>query len=627
MVTEIQEYNINYVNINSASREKKLIYESENQILLDNNPLQMKLLGGHYIMRINHLRHNFCVGDRITLSGVYNRIVILRTRSDITSPFQFVRGSEYLKIIYPCISDFENICFDQTFGSLLYVRISGFVGSNGCPCIGNIPVTSLNKRHRVYLTIPGILFDPNVIYIRLVRTFYDVNPIYIFPVPYNVTIYFDYIVGVPIGLINTRSEIHPAGSIFHLISSADKDCYTVCLGVGGGGRAFGGNQVYVSRIKSLHGGFLDAGSYSIDLDKIYSNVVYVGLVSSEFFNSEQMVRCGSDKNNAFYWENLEDAEHVYKVEIPAGNYSLIELGVVLENVIGSVPRIGGCAGPSYVSKNVVRFEINPGTNRSVVRSFKIAHLQNPIVGTVPSISDFPNLDPVPITIQINHVGHGLVVGDCINVCGAVAHLGIPDCAINGNHIVTHINNCDSYSIVVVNFNYLPGRLYTGGGKGFTVSVPNYFRIRMDFEDSICSILGFRDIGKCKSITYFSTIIKNTDPYDNDDIICDWQPKPFKLFQNDYFLMTCKQLESVDSTDTISNIFAKILISEPPGTVMYNTFVSTPKYFTVPLTNLYRLDISFLAPNGKMYNFNNMDHSFTLKIVTLSTKPLGTNLRS
>ncbi len=157
-------------------------------------------------------------------------------------------------------------------------------------------------------------------------------------------------------------------------------------------------------------------------------------------------------------------------------------------------------------------------------------------------------------------------------------------------------------------------------------------MRLDFPDSICSILGFRDVGLSTSITPFTTLVSNSDPYDGE-LPFDEAGNP-KIFTNysidlagdNYIYLVCDQLGTINSQDAVvKNILGKILLSGLPGKILYNTYSPITLYYPNPIPELYTLDFKFITVDGSLFDFNNIDHSFTLKIVTTNDKPKGTDL--
>ena len=79
-------------------------------------------------------------------------------------------------------------------------------------------------------------------------------------------------------------------------------------------------------------------------------------------------------------------------------------------------------------------------------------------------------------------------------------------------------------------------------------------------------------------------------------------------------MTCdiyKDNESL-SSNNISNVFAKILLSDSPGTFLYNQHIQLAEYLNKPIANLNSLEFKFYSPEGELFDFNGIEHSFTLE---------------
>lgn len=84
--------------------------------------------------------------------------------------------------------------------------------------------------------------------------------------------------------------------------------------------------------------------------------------------------------------------------------------------------------------------------------------------------------------------------------------------------------------------------------------------------------------------------------------------------DNYIYLTNELLETVATTGEVDHIFAKILLSDPPGSLLFNTFLSNAKYFDVtPLPKLAELEFRFVDRNGDLFNFNGVDHSISLEV--------------
>ncbi len=71
---------------------------------------------------------------------------------------------------------------------------------------------------------------------------------------------------------------------------------------------------------------------------------------------------------------------------------------------------------------------------------------------------------------------------------------------------------------------------------------------------------------------------------------------------------------------VKEAFAKILLTDIPGNTLFNTFVSVSMVFQDPISSISQLDLRFYSPDGSLYDFNNVDHSFTLELMTKEEIP-------
>jgi len=90
-------------------------------------------------------------------------------------------------------------------------------------------------------------------------------------------------------------------------------------------------------------------------------------------------------------------------------------------------------------------------------------------------------------------------------------------------------------------------------------------------------------------------------------------RSINLEGENYAFLCCPQLSTMLNTGNVKNIFARIILDQSPGTVVFN-FLSNPKTFEiVPLDSLDTLDISIVNYDSSYYIFNDLDFSFTLEI--------------
>ena len=192
-----------------------------------------------------------------------------------------------------------------------------------------------------------------------------------------------------------------------------------------------------------------------------------------------------------------------------------------------------------------------------------------------------------------------------------------------------------------------------GGFNVVILTPNRFRLRFDQPDTIGNQLGFRDIGLCTSITPYDTMITNDTLYEDEDITnvlslinpdidvstIDTSDIAIRNSVNlvgpPYLLITCSELNRVRGRGAVKDIFYKINMrdnSRNSGSddrvepMAYDTFADTPLFYNEPLRRLEKLTLEFLTPDGDLYDFNGVDHSFVLEIVTYEEIPEATSLQ-
>ena len=129
------------------------------------------------------------------------------------------------------------------------------------------------------------------------------------------------------------------------------------------------------------------------------------------------------------------------------------------------------------------------------------------------------------------------------------------------------------------------------------------------------------------VTVSSTM---TDPATTNGIV--YQKilfRPFSLSGANYVFLKIPQLASISVSDkNINNVFAKLLLDSSPGSILFNTYISSDKVFdTVPLSELFFIDVEIVDPDGELFEFNNTDHSFSLEITTIKDIVKGTNVSS
>lgn len=89
-------------------------------------------------------------------------------------------------------------------------------------------------------------------------------------------------------------------------------------------------------------------------------------------------------------------------------------------------------------------------------------------------------------------------------------------------------------------------------------------------------------------------------------------KGVRLSGDDRVYLTCKGLATVYKKE-IEDGFAEIILDQQPGAICFNSFVSEPFIYQNLKDKLSKLEFQVVYETGDIYNFNNLEFSFTLKI--------------
>lgn len=637
------KYNVNYINIDSTNRKKTPSTISDTTDELSNNSLTII----NNILKITILKHNYKMNDLITLTGVTYDTRIIKTVVNNIQSIIFIEGNEYVKIkIFPNIQiPLLGINATTYNTSHMLVDISGFKGYPTEAFIGNIPLNQINKTHQVFLGIPNTIIGDELpsndyFFIKLSKKFKGL----INPLGYNISIKFRYYGGVPTNEINAEYPInsfHVKGH--HIINKITTNHIYINLPRNGYFTdSFGGNNTYISLIKKLDIGYPKPNEYIISLENKFINVVQISMKSSEFPNTDYVFKSfpEENRNNRIYFQNIDDGTEVYFIEIEPGNYDPETLKSTLETKFINTIKTTIEPGTAYTATNYIQVNIDSNTNIVIFKSLKEAILQKPIIKILPTIeiNDTTIGSSENYILTIQHTSHGLSIGTKIIITDAIEYLGISANILNKEHIITSIIDDNKYEITISHINLQIIKTQSNGGFAVKIYVPNIFRLRFDYSDTMGKQLGFRNPGNEISITKYATEISNRDLY-QDEINIDEHGNTLNITNNslqlsgdNYILMTCRELAGEEligiiNTGKIPNIFAKINLTGLPGRILYDTFISSPIFFYDPIHQLSELYFSFLSPNGTLFDFNNVEHSFTLEIVTLDNQPSNTGLSS
>lgn len=265
------------------------------------------------------------------------------------------------------------------------------------------------------------------------------------------------------------------------------------------------------------------------------------------------------------------------------------------------------------------------------------------------------------TIRITVIGGVTSPGTCsVNVGDKIVITesnSIPDITINtfntANYYINKISNV-SFEIDTGFSISTPGT-YGLIGRSNSFALNRAIGNRLNSKDlggvSLTDINSAHDVGGIiDENTYFfranSYATENVSG-GGDNIVISSQTKGYRYFQcntftgeatgvlyrsislegENYIFLIIPSMHTIFSQgdENIGDIFAKILLNQPPGIMMFDSYVSTPKIFNPPLGVLNELQIKMTRRDGYLFNFNKTNYAISLKITEILNKITGTGV--
>jgi len=222
--------------------------------------------------------------------------------------------------------------------------------------------------------------------------------------------------------------------------------------------------------------YTEPNYYKIPLKKPYTNVVSIKLKSTEFTNTQQLIRStpASLKNNQISWKIENDGtDTTYTSILTAGNYSATTLQTLFETSMNSIIRVNGKYNSFVVTIDIV-------TDIVKFSSIDYNTVSNPFSFGI----GIDNLT----TINILYSNHGLLSGSTIYIDGATSVGGITTSIWNATHIITNIIDANNFQIVV---NTTSTSIETNvGGSSVKIGIGLNFKILFSESTSPYELLGF-----------------------------------------------------------------------------------------------------------------------------------------
>lgn len=645
------------VNVDSEFRNRipKNITEV-NKSYLSEDPITLK--SGSNELKIYYPNHGLLTGDTVTLNNVQSR------SKTFSNSLYFIDAFSHMLIKFNnhgINKNYKNFVNTLQIESTILTKIEENVG-NLSRFYSNIPINmtlglltintfddlyvdKLINQVQINLIINSFndigsmddIFD-NFIFIKLDFPFNIANlnlnnPLVknniignsIFTIPFVYKISFMNLEGIPLYHINSDYPIvYQRQQGYQEIENVEDDyIYIKTKSFSYSSGSFGGNMVTVSKILKTIPGYPNASEFTIDLKKTFTNVVKIELVSSEIPFIEYTIVKGI--NSKLYWQNLDDGDKVYSIDIQSGNYSASALISQITTEMNLVKRISST--DEEIVYNIFEIDANTFSNQIKINSFTLTNVPNSIT------DDKVNIDTKSYyRLTIKHPNNFVEVNDKIEISGASAIGAIPKAKINGEHIIYQVDKSkQTYSIILSPFNESTSPLDPpgNGGLGVIIKTPNKSRFLFNYNDTMGKVLGFRRVGEANSITEYKSEITNLDNYAYEltlDSVGKYN-NDYDLFQIDgtttYWLLYLNDFESV-ILNGLENCFAKIMITAVQGELSFNSFVNNPVKLDIPAT-ISELNIRMTDKYGNNINFLNYNFSFTLRIYELVSAPRETLL--
>jgi hypothetical protein len=632
---DFNKYKVVKINIDSKFRKVNPSHILNDVIIsLDKDPLSFTKNSS--VVTIKSTNHNLTIEDKIILKNVVGESFYDNIK------LTFYKESTYVKVELTTVT--HNIFEDDKLSSELYVTLSGISGITSTNnFLNNVPINLLNKTHKIYLIksnieVPDI--NRKYFYIQIPISAELTDDTFVVSSS-GVNFVFQNIANIHINEINadypiTFNNVQGEHNIYDIV---DKDTFKInlkreCTRTIS---TAGGSNITLIKIITTTSAYPDSNNYKIDLGVNLSNVEYINLVSTEIPNSEKIIRDypESRRNNKVYWQIAEDGDITYSLEITPGNYGancLAEEIATQWNKITRTLRTTTSTTSTKSNLNKANIYIDTLTNLVTFKAYSVYTLS---LALTRSKSEY--LDGLKRVI-VAHPNHGLNIGDAITIEGALSTDTIPRAKLNTEHLIESLIDANSYVIKISSHNSNTSEV-SFGGSSISLLTPVKFRLLFDRPGTVGNILGFRNIGSKTAITGYATSISNNMAYEQDYFInqvglqlgTDSYTKVtnniLQLSGDNYIILTCDAIQDDVKVGKLNGQLAKLFLTTSPGTVIYNSFKQLNHYPKKEKTNISELEFAFSYPDGTPYDFNGLDHSFTLEIITRLNQVKNSNINS
>lgn len=558
---------------------------------------------------IYQTNHGYQVNDNIVIQGVKSKIVSL------DNSITFIENSSYARINHPN----HGINFNTI--NTMNIEIINFIGStNNNTDYYNIPINQINGLQQIYPTMSSTeIFNNNYYYILMGSIISNFSNTYNLS---SIIITFQDINGINLNLINANypTSINQLNG-FQTIYYTDTNSYKIKLNINNNISIYscGGDSIWIARVNDFTEGYINNNFYKIALKKTFYNVSKIRLISTEFPNTEKVIKTipQNKQNNMFYWKLQSDGDTLYSIALSAGNYNITGLRSTMQTLIGQVSR----PTLSIINSNVSTYSYNTFNNciitlQGETDTFNIQFLTTIFIPLAITYKASSNYSDNNNRLIINHPNHRLIANMTITIINGISTDGIPQSVINNLFQIEKIIDANTYQVILPKYNIAASNnTITNGGAAMGIIFPVMSQLYFNTSDTIGNLIGYRNVGQPYSITKFNYTNANTDLYQSDILnnLSRYSNNSINLSGDNYILMTSPIFKEVYNTGLVDNIFAKLLLSGDPGSVLYNQFIQLAETFTNPIASFSEWEVYFYDASGDLYDFGNLEHSYTLEI--------------
>jgi len=269
--------------------------------------------------------------------------------------------------------------------------------------------------------------------------------------------------------------------------------------------------------------YIDANKYIIKLNKAFVNVNRVSLKSTEFPNTQQLIRASpaAIANNVIAWQNKTDTINVnsgipdessgyitYKTSIEAGNYDASTLQKKIQENMNAVSRkvytVDTSSNVSTTLKNhTFTITVDPITDKTEITSVEFDNFSN-VLHTKEGEKYIFFANKTDDAGEVLAV-HSLKTGARIFIKDANDIGGIDDSEINGEHVITQDNIINGVSVWDGSSTAKADTIYYfststkaslsvsyAGGTAVKIGTGIQFRLKWDLDNTLASVIGYNN---------------------------------------------------------------------------------------------------------------------------------------